>query len=145
MLVSAESKSYDKYMKYIRFNPNPIRKSAGDCVVRMLSIITEQSWADAYSELAIKGLEMGEMPSANIVWGQLLQEKGFKRKTIPDTCPVCYTFRDFCFDHPEGTFVVATGTHVAGIIDGRLYDAWDSSEETVAYYFEKSEQEAREL
>ena len=58
---------------------------------------------------------------------------GFYRMAIPSKCPDCYTVDDFCRDHPYGTYVLGLGGHVATVIDGCLYDSWDSSREVPIY------------
>lgn len=78
---------------------------------------------------------MHDMPTANRVWGGLLHRQGFERKNLPDTCPECYTVKDFCKDHPNGVYVLGTGTHVITIIDGDYLDAWDSGNEIPTYYW----------
>ena len=121
-------------MRYVKYNPNPIKKTAGDCVVRMLTIVTEESWEKCYSNLVLKGLEMGEMPSANVVWISYLRDLGFTRHSIPNTCPDCYTIKDFCADNPQGLFVVGTGSHVVAVYNGSYYDSWDSGDEIPIFY-----------
>ena len=56
---------------------------------------------------------------------------------IPNTCPDCYTIADFCNDHPYGTYILATGTHVVAVIDGDYYDTWDSGNEIPIFYWQK--------
>ena len=80
---------------------------------------------------------MSDMPTSNPVWGAYLKSKGYLQVTIPNTCPDCYSIRDFCEDNPKGTFVVGTGTHVVAIVDGDYYDAWDSGDEIPVYYFRR--------
>lgn len=72
---------------------------------------------------------MKNMPSVNKVWGALLTSIGFRQYALPNTCPDCYTIRDFCIDNPDGIFILATGSHVVAVIDGDYYDAWDSGDE----------------
>ena len=64
---------------------------------------------------------------------------GFYRDIIPNTCPDCYTAEDFTNDHQEGTFVLYLGNHFATVVDGIIYDSWDSSSEIPQYYWYKKE------
>ena len=122
---------------WIEYNKNPAGRLVGDCSVRALSLALGINWEMAYLTSAINGYKMGDMPSSNSVWGAVLRQNGFYKHAIPNTCPDCYTFEDFSKDHKEGIFVVGTGTHVATIIDGNLYDAWDSSKEIPVFYWSK--------
>lgn len=127
-------------MKYIFYNPNPLGLSVGDCTVRAISKVTGFSWQETYLYLLIQGYMMSDMPSANRVWGEFLKSLGFKRQFLPDTCPDCYTIRDFCRDNPIGTYLLGTGEHVVAVIDGNYYDSWDSGNEIPIYFFERLEQ-----
>lgn len=120
-----------------RYNPNPEGNRVGDCVIRAISTATGNSWDQTYMELAIQGFIMKDMPSSNHVWGTYLLNKGYTRQAIPDTCPDCYTVREFCEDNPHGTFILCTGTHVVCAISGDFYDTWDSADEVPVFYFRK--------
>lgn len=122
---------------YIFYNPNPQKLSVGDCTIRAISRVLNLSWKRTYLHLALQGFLMFDMPSANRVWGQFLKSKGFQKFQIPDTCPDCYSIRDFCYDYPQGTYVVGTGEHVVAVIDGNYYDSWDSGNEIPIYYFQR--------
>jgi len=122
---------------YIEYNPNPLRKSVGDCVIRAITRVLEESWDEVFVSLMIKAFKMKDMPSSNSVWGSFLRNNGFSRHTIPDTCPDCYSIKEFCIDHPEGIYVLATGSHAIACVDGDYYDSWDSGEETAVYYWRK--------
>lgn len=122
---------------YIQFNPNPKQKRVGDCVIRAICKATNQVWEDAYIQVCLQGLRMADMPSSNPVWGEYLKSQGFEQVMIPNTCPSCYTIDDFCKDHPNGTYVVGTGTHVVCVKSGNAYDAWDSTNEIPVYYFRR--------
>lgn len=102
-------------MSYIYYNPNPLKLSVGDCVIRAISCALNCSWEEAYMAIVDQGFAMYDMPSANRVWSQFLKNNGFKKYQIPDTCPDCYTIQDFCYDHPYGTYIVGTGEHVIWI------------------------------
>lgn len=125
-------------MSYSYFQPNPQPKNGkGDCTVRALAKALGISWDTAYIELVMQGYYLKDMPSSNEVMSSYLRGKGFRRYAIPNSCPDCYSFNDFALDNPVGTFIVGTGTHIACIKNGVIYDSWDSSECIPLYYFEK--------
>ena len=73
------------------------------------------------------------MPSINSNWWAYLKDCGYKRNIIPDSCPNCYTVRDFCMEHPKGKYILfiphsdreGVG-HVVAVKDGNYIDTWDS-------------------
>lgn len=124
-------------MGYVKANPNPRKNLVGDCVIRAISIAENRPWDDVFLELMLKSYDMKDIPSANNVWSAYLHDLGYSRFIIPNTCPDCYTVRDFVHDNPEGTHILATGTHVVAVINGSYFDTWDSGDEVPIYYFEK--------
>ena len=124
---------------YSHYNPNPNGNRVGDCVVRAVSKALDTTWEDAYIELTIKGYIMGDLLSSNVVWGSLLKEKGFDRDIVSADCPDCYTIEDFANEHPFGVYVIGTGTHAVCVVDGVIFDAWNSSEERPIYFYRKGE------
>ena len=124
---------------WVEYNPNPSGRRVGDCAVRAVAKALNVDWETAYAMIANNGYQMNDMPSSNSVWGAVLRQHGFYRQAIPDTCPDCYTTEDFAEDNPKGTFVLGFGSHVATIIDGNLYDSWDSSKEIPQYFWYRKE------
>ncbi len=124
---------------YVKYNPNPTGRSVGDCAVRAIAKALDIDWETAYVMIAVNGYAMGDMPSSDSVWGSVLRENGFYRQSIPNTCPDCYTVEDFCKDNPYGIYVLALGGHVATVVDGDLYDSWDSSHEVPIYVWYRKE------
>ena len=102
---------------YVHVNPNPKNKNVGDCVVRAISIAADMD--------------------CNDVWISYLASKGWSYHRLQDSCPFCYTIDDFAREHNNGTYIVATGSHVVCVKDGSYLDAWDSGEKTCLFYFEK--------
>lgn len=137
--IEKQPENYKNKVMFINYNPNPVGRKVGDCAVRALSKALKLDWETTYMKIAIAGLDMGDMPSADSVWGAVLRQNGFYSKMIPDSCPFCYTAEEFAKDHPEGTFVLGFGGHVATVVDGDLYDSWDSSQEVPVYYWYRKE------
>lgn len=122
---------------YKHENPNPAGKNVGDCTVRAIALATEQAWEKVYLDLCLYGYMLSDMPSSNDVWGAYLMDKGWRYKRLQDTCPFCYTVRDFCEEHNKGTYIIGTGSHVICIKNGSWLDAYDSGEKVPLYYFER--------
>ena len=122
---------------YVYYNPNPDGERANDCTVRAICKATDQTWADVYVGLFLKGYDMKDMLASNPVWGAYLQDKGFTREIIPNTCPDCYTVADFADDHKHGAYVLGTGTHAVAVVNGDYYDTWDSGGEVPIYFYRR--------
>lgn len=126
---------------WVKWNPNPTGRNVGDCAVRAVARALNIDWESSFNLIANNAYVMGDMPSSDSVWGSVLRQNGFYRKAIPNYCPDCYTADDFGRDHPNGTYVLGFGGHVATIVDGDLYDSWDSSREIPVYvWYRKDEQ-----
>lgn len=124
-------------MAYIYENRNPHNKRVGDCVIRAISKVMNMSWEDVAIDLSMMMVTEGDIVSSNALWGKYLSLNGYRKGILPDTCPNCYTLKDFCRDYPLGTFVVCTGSHVIAVIDGDYFDIFDSGDEVVTYYWER--------
>lgn len=118
-------------------NINPSHKVVGDCVITALAIVLEKTWDAIYIDLCLYGFELKNWGSSNDVWNKYLIDNGFVRDIIPNTCPDCYTVIDFCKDNPIGRFILATGSHVIAVINGKYYDVTDSGNEVISYYYRK--------
>lgn len=124
---------------FVFFNPNPVGARTGDCVIRAICAAEGKSWDDVYSELALEGYIMKDMPSSNAVWGSYLSHNGYRRYIIPDNCPTCYTVRDFAAQYNKGVYIIGTGTHAVAVIDGCIKDSWDSGGESPVYFYAKED------
>ena len=120
---------------YRYYNPNPCGKAVGDCVIRAVSRLENLTWEQAFISICVFAYVHCDMPSSNAVWSAYLRSRGYRQHSLPLNCPECYTLQDFCREHPVGSFLVGTGTHVVAVIDGDYYDAWDSGNEVIDRYF----------
>ena len=124
---------------YQEYNPNPVGRKVGDCAVRAVAKALGKTWEQSYKLITDAGYRMGDMPSSDSVWGAVLRQHGFYRRSIPNGCPDCYTAEDFAHDHPVGVYVLGFGGHVATVKDGVIYDSWDSSKEIPVYVWYRKE------
>ena len=121
--------------RWKQYNPNPVSRNVGDCSIRALTVALGVDWEEAFALLSANAFQMADMMSSNAVIGSVLRQHGFRRSVIPNSCPDCYTIEDFAEDHPQGVYVVGTGSHIVAIRDGLILDSWDSSKEIPQYYW----------
>lgn len=124
---------------YVFENPNGAANRTGDCTIRALCILTGQSWRAVFWQLVPLADEMYMMPNDKPVFKAFLLRHGFRAESLPDTCPDCYTVRDFCKDHPKGKYLLTNGSHAVAVIDGSYYDSFDSGDEVVVYAWHREE------
>ena len=120
---------------YIYSNPNPLSKVSGDCVIRAISILQNQSWDKTYTDICLLVFSKGLMPSSNSVHQAYMEQHGYDMFPLSHSCPDCITVSEFSKRFPKGKYLLATGDHVVALIDGDYYDIFDSGQEIVAYYF----------
>lgn len=126
---------------WTQYNSNPVKSNGvDDCSVRAVAKALDVSWETAYVMLMMAGYSMGDMPHSNVVIGAVLRQNGFQREFPPDDCPDCFTVEEFCELNPEGTFVVFSQGHTATVVDGDLYDSWDSSGNTIIFVWYRDEE-----
>ena len=66
------------------YNPNPMNKRVGDCVIRAVSKALDWDWNDTYTALCLQGYVKSDLPSSNQIWGAFLRKQGFIRQVIPN-------------------------------------------------------------
>ena len=125
-------------MPFVYYNPNPMGKYTIDCTIRAISKVMDMDWDTTFMKIAIQGFADKSMMVDDKVWGQYLRDNGFRIRPFPDTCPNCYTVRDFANDHPKGRYLLKTYEHVIAVVDGDYYDTGDSGDEVPIYYYERS-------
>lgn len=122
---------------WINWNPNPLGLKVGDCTIRAVCAVTGLDWYTVHRQQCALSREMGDMPSADRVWWELLKRYGFKRYQMIDHCPDCYTVEDFAKDHPQGVYVLGPHEHAVAVIDGDWWDSWDSGQTIPTYFFRR--------
>lgn len=122
---------------FVYYNPNPHVSTYEDCVIRALCKVTGKDWYQVRVELFLMSLHMGYYDWDNHVWGKYLKRLGFVQRLLPNTCPDCFTVRDFCRAFPHGTYLLAIGDHVVTAQEGDYFDTWDSGDEVPMYYWSR--------
>ncbi len=123
---------------YIYYNPNPLGKQVGDCVIRALTKFLNKDWDTVYDLICKEGKKLADMPSGNTVWSTYLRTHGYECIPLVNTCPYCYTVTEFCKDHQNGKYLLAIGDHVVCVEDGNYYDSWDSGNEVPICFWRNS-------
>ena len=122
---------------YKYYQPNPQNKKTDDCVIRALTKALDCDWETASVYAMTQQIRDSDIFVKNYVWGNLLLRNGYTKHPLPNTCPACYTVRDFAEDFKRGTYIVGTGDHVLAVIDGDYYDSFDSGEMIPILYYRK--------
>ena len=124
---------------YAEYNNNPQKKRVGDCVIRAIAKAMGKDWNEVYIDLSMEGYKQADSLQSMAVWGKYLKDNGWQQMLVPDTCPACYTVKQFCNDNPQGYYILVGNSHVICVIDGAYFDTWDSGDETVVYFFKRKE------
>ena len=67
-----------------------------------------------------------------------LKENGFTEKAIDCVCPHCVTVGEFVSTHRTGQYILICQDRIVPIMDGIYFEAEDSNDEIVLYYYEGS-------
>lgn len=122
---------------YKPLNKNPVARRTTDCTIRALAKIFNTDWLTIFDEIAMEARRQYDMMDANNVWINWLYKQGFELYGILNTCPNCYTIRDFCIDHPTGSYIVGTGTHAVAVVNGDWYDTFNSGDLVPLFYLRR--------
>lgn len=127
-------KSKNKY-----YNPNPLKKEVGDCVIRAFCAAEDAHWDDVFRELCDIGFELKNMPNGRETTDTFLKrhgytryaisnKKGSKRPTVNEMANRSKT---------EGAFICEVANHTVTVKDGAILDLWDSGYKSLYAYWHK--------
>lgn len=126
-------KSYSKF--YCRYEPNmTIEKGkwSGDCAIRCATILLGLSWNNAFDVLSKYAKNNGCITSTSWMLYNFFSHYGYAYKETKKDI----TFGQFAKKHPHGKYAIFSSDHVAALIDGKIYDSWNSVGEIVSVYME---------
>lgn len=134
-------------LKY--YNANSRDSWVGDCVARSISLALDKPYEEARAELNKVKREYGAN-AYNIqpIFGRYLRQNGVTER-VGTIVEDQITVSEFCERYPTGTYLLLvdsskkrtpdqkkTGVdHMCCIIDGDLYDSWDSRNAIVTVYY----------
>lgn len=140
-----------RYFHY--YNANPKGKITGDCVFRALSVVTQTPYEEVMKRLFELSSKYGYSPTSLETYQRFLKEKGFVKVKQPRKSDnTKFTAEEFidAFYNPVGELNLATfdyeltrvflhlgSHHVACIVNGQVWDIWNSTEEKVGSVFVK--------
>lgn len=131
--MTTKTKTRNRY-----YNPNPMKKTTGDCVVRAMCKATGKDWDTVYKELFEIGFELKVMPNMDEAWREYLIRNGFiYHKLTIKRGSKRPRVNEFAKNNKTGTFVLRVANHLVTLEDGYYYDTWDSGDCSMYGYWEK--------
>lgn len=128
--------------EFKKYNANSRNHRTNDCVVRAISLAYGLSYDETHKLLLNKKNESGNIKyNVYSVFAKLIEDDlGCIGKLTGPNCSLngdIITLAEFCQQRPDGTYIVLNGEkpsgtdHLAVVIDGDIYDSWDSSKQFV--------------
>lgn len=117
---------------YRYYNSNSHNNFIDDCVIRAISVLTNRTWKDVYTELSFLAGEKGLMFD-NVDFVEAYLDERYYRE-----CHYSKTVGEFAREYPNGKYAVTMDGHITAIIDGDIIDSFDPSDMVMrcAWYIE---------
>ncbi len=143
--MATRQQKYPETSTFHYHNANPKNKITGDCVIRALSIGMNQPYEITYAELFRFSLKTGYMLNCKECYDKYLQSKGWKKHKQPrKEDNTKYTGKEFCkevkeytFNYPDRIIANIGGHHIVAIVDGKVWDIWNSTDGCIGNYWTK--------
>lgn len=134
-----KKEEYDK-VKYVHWHENPAGNNVGDCAIRAIATLTNNSWDNVFNELVKIAKKEKMMPNTNDILKKYLTPKGYIEIEEKKTVNIKKYFED-----KKGTYLVycypkkhrSYSSHAVFIKDGVIFDTYDSRNYIVSSYFMK--------
>lgn len=107
------------------FNENPYGYEDSDCVTRAITLATGEDYLEVGRKLYLIG-ELLNMDKLDVNCYEFLITKyyGFP----PVRFEKGTTVGEFAENHPRGIYLIRMQGHITTLVDGELWDLWNSSE-----------------
>ena len=147
-------KRQNKYTETDTFhfhNANPKNRATGDCTFRAISVALEQPWEQTVMEMAEMSCKTGYAINDKKGIERYLKSKGWVKHDQPRRYDLCgykkYTGKQWCYEVQSVTqkrrsswdrmVAMIGGHHIVAIIDGKVWDIWDSTDGCIGNYWTK--------
>lgn len=138
---------YIRTANYVKYNANNRGSSVGDCVKRAISLAFDMSYTEVSKLLNAESKETGHDYTSPLTFYNVIAKlSGDKdHQWVHLKSDEQSTLSDFVdYRCQSGTWLIQTGSsqksftsnHIVCVVDGTIYDSWDSSEEWVKSYYE---------
>lgn len=113
-----------KYFKY--YNANPKNKITTDCVVRAITLASNQPYEDIVKRLVDIHIKTGYESTDKKNFEKLISDLGFIKNPMPKKADgTKYSVLDFIKEHPQGTYIISMAHHLTVVKNGQCWDIWD--------------------
>ena len=137
------TEKYPETKTFHYYNANPHGRITGDCTTRALSVATGVPYNDVVMELARLQCETGYEGHAKEGYSKYLESLGWvKHKQPRKSNGKKYTGKEFCkklfpsiCTDGGRVFAKIGGHHVVAIVDGKVWDIWDSTDGCIGNYW----------
>ncbi len=125
---------------WVYWNPNPLNKRTGDCVIRAISKATGKPWADLLREMTEWLIPRGEVFDEKAGFGPYLEEVlHFQKMRMPKHADgTSYPLWEF-LNGAQRNFhiIVQVRNHLTYVFNGQFYDIWDCTNKCVYNFWLK--------
>ena len=132
---------YPETRTFHYYNANPKNRITTDCVIRAISTATEIPYNRVVMEMAELQCKTGYDDGDVKLYELYLKQYGFVKHKQPRKADnTKYTGKDFCLKiAKKHVRYVANigGHHVVAIVNGKVYDIWDSTGGCIGNYWTK--------
>ena len=110
---------------FVYYNPHPEGKEVNDCVKRSLTKATGKDYKEIQLELnRYKKITKAKTFNERKNWVPFV-EKVIKAKKLSGYLNM--KIGEFCKENPKGTYIIKCRKHTVTVVDGKIYDTWNST------------------
>lgn len=122
-----------------KYYPSTLKKDqAGDCIIRAISIASNEDYMKVWNDLFKLGTEIGQLPNAWKTLSIYLSNNGWvEHKPFRDSKNRKMKIKNIPFDKSE-RYLMRTTSHLTAIVNGELHDSWNCMEWCGNTYYTKS-------